>query len=181
MVMSSTVRAKLLSLVPVSCLLVGVCLTAVGCDDDETKLTLTDTGPPSLVWHVWNVNTQTLSDYPGDATIDVAQGDRYLVVLNASNPGGVEQVEFYDDDWMICKNGNVETSQGPESGQPVTNEQMPKAYVFKDLSVTTEFTVPTAQCQDGYTFDSGGIRLNGSAHTFFGTPATATLTFNILP
>lgn len=70
--------------------LVGLCSTFAGCSGLKVQLPTSDSTPPSLVWNVFNHETQQQADYPGSPTINVKRGDSYRVILKANDPEGVK-------------------------------------------------------------------------------------------
>jgi len=74
--MSSKPRRRLRAWVRLSCLLAIPSLAVVGCDGCKVKQPTSDSTPPSLVWNVFNHDTNEQADHPGSprSTLSGASG-----------------------------------------------------------------------------------------------------------
>src|SRR5437879_2938903 len=171
MVMPLKLQGTLPSWVSVSCLLVGLCLTVVGCGSTVKKPT-SDSTPPSLVWNVYNHDTNQQTDYPGSPTINAKRGEKYRVTLKANDPEGVNWIKINpalgggEIAWQCTsppggeKLGQNNTADLGPMSQNLALDANGNVLTSIFLIYELDFTL---DCQAGWNFVSGSAKLTGQA------------------
>lgn len=160
-----------------------------GCDDLKVKKPASDSTPPSLVWNVFNRDTNEQADDPGNDTIKVKRGASFRITLKAKDPEGVQSIELNPPPpapingvavWLCVSSAGGRFEN--HSLDPLKQDLAPDA----DGMVLT--SIPLFQnldlsmgCKPGETFHDGSVRVTGSARNYSGLQATSVITFAVAP
>ena len=187
-VMRSTVNVKSPAFLRLCCLFMALGLTIVGCQ--KVKKPTSDSTPPKLVWNVLNHGTSAQADHPGSPTINAKRGEKFRVTLKANDPEGVKSIQLNPS----LGSGEMSwTCKAPSGGENVAqNKTATLGPLTQDLSpdadgnvLTSIFLIQeldfTLECQAGWIFTSGSVKLTGQASNYFAGTTTETLTFKVSP
>ncbi len=157
-----------------------------GCDNLKVKKPDSDPTPPSLVWNVFNRETNEQADHPGNPTLNVKRGDSFRIMLKASDPQGVQSIELNPS---LGGGEMAWTCLDPPVGQnktatfgPLKQDLAPDASGMVLTSIfliqNLDFAMP---CPPGFTFGGGNAKLTGRATNYFGGATTSVITFTVAP
>ena len=148
-----------------------------------------DPTPPSLSWSVYHHGTGQRNEHSGSPTLNAKHGDRYRILLIATDPGGVKSIEINsvvgsgEVEWFCddpAGGGFGDRKHSMLSPQTLTLTPAADGKVLSSAFVTYELDL-TLACNPGWTFTSGRAFLTGRATNYHGGTTTEVLTFRISP
>jgi hypothetical protein len=172
-------------------LLGSVCLFLAGCADLKVKKAASDSTPPKLVWNVYNHDSGAQGDHPGSPTLNAKLGERYRIILKATDPEGVKSTQLNptvgsgEIDWVctpILAGGENIAQNTNRLIKKMTQNLAPDAngYVLTSIFLIVELNF-SLECQPGLIASSGTVVLTGRATNYFGGVTTEVLKFNLTP
>lgn len=153
-----------------------------GCACPKVKKPASDSTPPTISWTVRNESTNTSQTLSGDASLQVKKGDHYVVTMTAADSGGVNEATLAGEVSWSCRQGSVASNAGPglESPQTEKHDEWPSEEVCSEIKLSRDQKLDF-QCQSGYQFQGGLVRLTGTGKNFYNGLTNAKLTMTVSP
>jgi hypothetical protein len=161
-----------------------LCLMLQGCE--KVKKPTSDATPPTLVWHVINLNTNAQSDHNLNATINAKRGERYRVTIRGTDPEGVHLVKWDPSTlfWQcITPPGGEQVAQNHQAllgpGEAKTLAPDANGYVLTESALILPDLDFALACQDTWIFNGGTIAFTGEVANYFNGNKNGSLKFDI--
>jgi hypothetical protein len=155
----------------------------------KVDLPSSDSSPPSLVWNVYSFNTGVQADHPGSPTLGAHHGEHYRITLKANDPQGVKQIQLNPSlgsgeiSWTCHSTGGEPLGQSKTATLgPMTQDLSPDSsgQVLTGIFLMQELDI-ALDCQSGWSFQGGQVKLTGRATNYFGGVTTETFHMQVAP
>jgi hypothetical protein len=162
-----------------SCLLLGIGILT-GCATVPINTGSSATAPV-ITWVITKSGDSTVHTLSANAQFSIQLGVTYNVSMHANSSSGVKSISVGGGDDWSCINGDVgQNSTGDFATQNV-NQTAKNGQAEDELFSFQALGLPDSPCENGYTFVSGGIALDGTAANFANEQSTGHLAMTVTP
>ncbi len=135
----------------------------------------TDPTPPTIRWHVENVDTGATRDFGANGAMTAAKGATFRVTLIAHDPEGIADITLGGGWTTSCiGDGIANSSQGGYTSQNQPLSPDANGNVLPEIFLIQSVT-PQTDCSGGLNFLTTGVALNGTGTNYKGAVTNANL------